>query len=498
MRIKEKILLSNVHFSFQKGKKPLKGRNNLKILIACEESQTVCAEMHKLGHEAYSADIQKPSGGHPEWHILGDVLPLINGKCRFTTMDGTAHQITGKWDLIIAHPPCTYLTSAGACRLMPKGKLDKKRLESGIAAKEFFLKFYYADCDKICIENPAPMKIYSLPPYSQIIQPYMFGENVTKRTCLWLKNLEPLIATNDLGRPETDTYIRKNGEIGYKCWTQQLSSGKSRSKTFPGIAQAMAKQWCGNAERQVKYFQSWSGGKDSTASIILEHIYGLPQSKIIMSEVMFDRKRDISGELPEHMEWVHDTAIPLFRSWGYEVEILRADKDYLDLFFHKIEKSKVTERIGKARGFLLSGRCDANRDLKIKPINGYYKNIKEDFIQYVGIAADEPKRLERLQGTNMVSLLAKYGYTEQLAYNLCKKFGLLSPVYNFSKRGGCWFCPNSSTKEFAHTKSEHPELWEELRRLSLTDNRVSNGFKYEKTFDEVDRAVDYYLNRQKL
>lgn len=407
----------------------------MKILIACEESQTVCTELRNLGHEAYSADIQEPSGGHPEWHILGDVLSLINGKCRFTTMDGTVHNISGKWDLLIAHPPCTYLTSAGACRLMPKGKLDKKRLEKGIAAKEFFMKFYYADCDKICIENPSPLKIFSLPPYSQIIQPYMFGENVTKRTCLWLKNLPPLIATNNIGKPDVDTYIRQNGKPHYKCWTQQFSS---------------AKQWCGGEDRRVKYFQSWSGGKDSTASIILEHIYGLPPSKIIMSEVMFDRKRNISGELPEHMEWVHGTAIPLFRSWGYEVEIVRADRDYLDLFYHIISKSKKEGRNGKYAGFLIGGLCKANSALKTKPISDFYK------------------------------------------------FRLLSPVYDFSSRGGCWFCPSASIKEYAHTKSEHPELWEELRKLSLTENLVSYGFKYGKTFEEVDRKVEAYLNAQGL
>lgn len=116
------------------------------------------------------------------------------------------------------------------------------------------------------------------------------------------------------------------------------------------------------------YFHSWSGGKDSTASIILDHLYDLPPSKIIMSEVMFDRKRNISGELPEHMDWVHGTAIPLFQSWGYEVEILRADKDYLDLFFHKVEKSKKPERIGKSVGFLIGGMCNAYRSLKIKPM----------------------------------------------------------------------------------------------------------------------------------
>lgn len=242
------------------------------------------------------------------------------------------------------------------------------------------------------------------------------------------------------------------------------------------------------------YFQNWSGGKDSTASIILEHIYGLSPSKIIMSEVMFDKKRNISGELPEHMEWVHGTAAPLFQSWGYEIEILRADKDYLDLFFHTVEKTKNKEHKGKLAGFLIGGKCSANRSLKIKPINDFYKNIKVDFIQYVGIAADEPKRLERLNGTNRVSLLKRYGYTEQMSFNLCKEYGLLSPVYNFSKRGGCWFCPNSIIKERAHTKQNYPELWEELHQLSLTDNRMSQAFSYNKTFAEVDREIDIFLN----
>lgn len=184
------------------------------------------------------------SGGHPEWHILGDVLPFINGNCEFATMDGTNHKITGKWDLLIAHPPCTYLTSTGACHLISKGKLNHDRLKKGLAAKDFFLKFYYADCDKICIENPAPLKLYLLPKYTQIVQPYMFGEKVTKRTCLRLIGLPPLKPTNNVGKPETIiTHIRKNGKPYYKCWTQQISSKKARSKTFPAIARAMAEQW---------------------------------------------------------------------------------------------------------------------------------------------------------------------------------------------------------------------------------------------------------------
>lgn len=144
------------------------------------------------------------------------------------------------------------------------------------------------------------------------------------------------------------------------------------------------------------YFHSWSGGKDSTASIILDHIHELPPSKIIMSEVMFDNKRGISGELPEHMEWVHNKAIPQFKAWGYEVEILHDDKDYLDLFYHIITKTQNSARLGKYAGFPIAGMCAVNRDCKIRPITRYYKTVSKAFIQYVGIAIDEPKRLARL------------------------------------------------------------------------------------------------------
>lgn len=245
-------------------------------------------------------------------------------------------------------------------------------------------------------------------------------------------------------------------------------------------------------------FQSWSGGKDSTASIILEHIYGLPQSKIIMSEVMFDRKRNISGELPEHIEWVHSTAIPLFQSWGYDIEILHSDYDYIDLFYHIRHNSKNPNRNGKYNGFLIGGRCMANNYIKVRALEKFFRKVNQEHIKYVGIAIDEPKRLERLNGTNKVSLLKRYGYTKQMSFDLCKEYRLLSPIYDFSKRGGCWFCPSATIKEYAHTKQNYPELWEELRKLSLSDNLVSQGFKYGKTFDEVDKEVDIYLNNLKF
>lgn len=238
------------------------------------------------------------------------------------------------------------------------------------------------------------------------------------------------------------------------------------------------------------YFHSWSGGKDSTASIILDHIHGLPPSKIIMSEVMFDNKRGISGELPEHMEWVHNKAIPLFQQWGYDVEILRAKKDYLDMFYHVVSRSRKSERNGKYGGWLIGGMCVANSQLKTAPIKQYFKNITEPYIQYVGIAANEPKRLERLSGTNKVSLLARYGYTENMAYELCEQYDLLSPIYEFTQRGGCWFCPNCTYSEFVHIKEKYPELWSELKQLSIEKNLVTTSFKYGKTFDEVDKKVD--------
>lgn len=243
-------------------------------------------------------------------------------------------------------------------------------------------------------------------------------------------------------------------------------------------------------------FHSWSGGKDSTASIILDHIHGLPPSKIIMSEVMFDNKRGISGELPEHMEWVHNKAVPLFRQWGYDVEILRADKDYLNLFYHIVTKSKKSERNGKHRGWLIGGMCAANDRSKIEPIQNFYKKISEPYTQYVGIAADEKKRLERLNGTNKISLLARYGYTENMAYALCQQYDLLSPIYDFTQRGGCWFCPNATYSEFAHVKAKHPELWNELKQLSAEKDLVSTGFKYGKTFDEVNKKIDAIIDRQ--
>lgn len=219
----------------------------LKVLAACEESQAVCKAFHEFGYEAYSCDIQECSGGHPEWHIRGDVLPLLNGNCEFETMDGQKHTIDGKWDLIIAHPPCTYMSGAGACRMYPtKGNIDPDRFEKAMDAKKFFMAFYNAECDHIAIENPRPLRCVALPKESQRIQPWQFGHPYTKLTYLWLKGLPTLSATEIC--EERHPYICGNSEIWKKqakngvVWGKEKSA-KHRSKTFPGIAKAMAEQW---------------------------------------------------------------------------------------------------------------------------------------------------------------------------------------------------------------------------------------------------------------
>lgn len=218
----------------------------MKVLVACEESQAVTIELRSLGHEAYSCDIEPCSGGHPEWHIQQDVLPLVNGNCEFDTVDGGKHKINGEWDMIIAFPPCTYITNAGAVRMRVKGTIIPERYQKAMEARDFFMKFYNADCDRIAIENPTPMKIVGLPPYNQVIQPYMFGHPYSKRTCLWLKGLQPLMAT-DIIMDGVQPYVNggcKDAHGNYRRFQgRKERDPKIRSKTFPGIARAMAEQW---------------------------------------------------------------------------------------------------------------------------------------------------------------------------------------------------------------------------------------------------------------
>lgn len=224
----------------------------MKVLIACEESQEVCKAFRELGHEAYSCDIQEPSGGHPEWHILGDALKAIEGG-QVTTMDGQVHDV-GKWDMLIAHPPCTYLSKAGGNRLTVNGELQIDRYKKGLAAKDFFMAFYNAPIRKVVVENPIPLKIFELPAYTQIIQPYMFGHEYYKTTCLWLRGVPALFATECV--VPTGKWVRSTDHRKVKRNDAWARSGhtkqKDRSKTFPGIARAMAEQWGGDVRGEQR------------------------------------------------------------------------------------------------------------------------------------------------------------------------------------------------------------------------------------------------------
>lgn len=218
----------------------------MKVLVACEESQRVCMAFRGRGHEAYSCDIQECSRGHPEWHIQGDVIAVLNGRCSFETADGTTHKIEGKWDLIIAHPPCTDLAVSGA-RHFARKRADGTQQKS----ITFFMEFVNADCEKIAIENPICIMSTEYRKPDQIIQPYQFGHHARKSTCLWLKGLPKLIPTDivDQGEIDKNGFSRgasldyatdENGKI--LPWNDPRTA-KARSKTFPGIAKAMAEQW---------------------------------------------------------------------------------------------------------------------------------------------------------------------------------------------------------------------------------------------------------------
>lgn len=241
----------------------------------------------------------------------------------------------------------------------------------------------------------------------------------------------------------------------------------------------------------MKRFLSWSGGKDSSASIAICYENGIKLDGIVFCEVMFDNTRNISGENPKHIEWVYNSAIPKIESMGYKLRIIRAEKDYLTLFNSRIgERSK---RAGKKAGWLIGGMCAANDRLKMQPIRELKKSIGAHE-QIIGIAADEPSRLARLKPDSR-SVLAEYNIKEQDTYEICNKYGLLSPIYEMRSRGGCWFCPNCSIKVFAEFKREYPELWAELETLSRDTEIASRYFRYDRTFDSVNREIDLINNQ---
>ena len=234
----------------------------MKVLIACEESQEVCKAFRGHGHEAYSCDLQDCSGGRPEWHIKGNVLWILNGDCTFTTERGQSVHIEGVWDLIIAHPPCTYLSNVATRQFSLKCRTPEQvvdRWQERAKAAVLFMQMMLSNAKRICVENPVGFMNTAYRKPDQIIHPYYFAEDENdqenyyeKRTCLWLKNLEPLKRINYLPVPPP-MYIcqgekSKGKKIGWCEGMRNITGGqseraKARSKTFPAVAKAMADQW---------------------------------------------------------------------------------------------------------------------------------------------------------------------------------------------------------------------------------------------------------------
>lgn len=203
-------------------------RPRLNVLIACEESQAECAAFRALGHNAYSCDIQPcRKGGNPYWHIHGDVTPLLEGDTAFNVQTGFLRCVD-HWDLIIAHPPCTYLCKVGSPWMWQNGQLNEDRREKQIQAREFFFRCLNAQANYVAVENPIPMALAQLPRPSFYLQPSWFGVKYTKKTLYWTKNLPPIMPTIIYSNP--------------KCYVR-ASRGKYRSRTFPQVAQAIAEQW---------------------------------------------------------------------------------------------------------------------------------------------------------------------------------------------------------------------------------------------------------------
>ena len=232
-----------------------------------------------------------------------------------------------------------------------------------------------------------------------------------------------------------------------------------------------------------KYVASCSFGKDSIAAILLAKEHDEPLDEAVYCEVMFDDK--VSGEVPEHRDFIYGTAIPALERMGVKVVVLRSQQTYVGLFTGRVTRGP---KKGMVRSFPICGRCAVQRDCKIKPIEQYKKSLPSGTMQYVGIASDEQERLLRLDGNQKISLLDKYNCTEQDAKELCRQAGLLSPVYTFTDRGGCWFCPNAKKAELRHLYDHHPDLWARMLELQAIPGKTTEKFNRTQTFADIDAS----------
>ena len=242
-----------------------------------------------------------------------------------------------------------------------------------------------------------------------------------------------------------------------------------------------------------EYFCSWSGGADSTATALLALEHGEPLTALVYCEVMFDKRT--SGEVPEHAEFIHGTAVPWFEAHGVRVEVLRSKRTFIDYFYWPITTGK---RVGMLHGFPLTGagRCSIKQDCKLPPLRTFIRQHKEA-VWYLGIAADEPKRLVSME-PGAISLLEKYNMDQHGAREMCRKAGLLSPIYEFAPQGGCFFCPNAKERELRHLRDHHPDLWSKLLEMAANPRtaRRQAGFdlgwlEYENNFEFDDRQITW-------
>lgn len=221
--------------------------------------------------------------------------------------------------------------------------------------------------------------------------------------------------------------------------------------------------------------------KDSLATILLAKAHGEPLDEAVYCEVMFDK--NISGEVPEHRDFIYNKAIPTLEKMGVKVVVLCSGKTYVELFTGLVTRGT---KKGMVRSFPLCGRCAVQRDCKMRPIRQYQKSLSPGTVQYIGIAKDEQERLLRLKNGKQISLLEKYNCTEKDARKLCEDAGLLSPIYALSDRGGCWFCPNAKRKELRHLYDHHPELWARMLELQDIPGKTTEKFNRTQRFSDID------------
>ena len=231
----------------------------------------------------------------------------------------------------------------------------------------------------------------------------------------------------------------------------------------------------------MRYISACSFGKDSMAGILLALEHGEPLDEAVYCEVMFDR--NISGEVPEHRDFIYERGIPFLERNGIKVTVLHSQMTFIESFYSACKKGTAK---GMLHGWPLCGKCCIQRDCKLKPIQTYRKTLGQDVVQYLGIAKDEPERLARLDGITTVSLLDQYGLTEKAAAALCRRAELYSPVYAFAPRNGCFFCPNAKKVELRHLYDHHPDLWARLLECQRAPNKATELFNRTQRFDEID------------